>query len=166
MQVKFKRYNTAEVEALSIEDGALIFDTEARKIYMDNGTERISFNNEEEKEIILYEDETGSNETITLKDNVSNYKYIEIYYRNNDYVRSYAKAKIEESQDTVVDLTANTIYQGIMLIKSRLVQIGSNTIATYNNATLNIEINNTSGTHTCTTDTSNHIYITKVIGCK
>lgn len=34
--------------------------------------------------IILYENSNGSNGNITLNDSVNNYKYIEVYYKNND----------------------------------------------------------------------------------
>lgn len=140
--------------------GTPINDTNLNK--MDKGIADLY---EERLGTVLYEDSEGSNDDITLNDNVSNYEYVEIYFRNNDYVRSYIKIKIEE-RDTVANLVAYTIYQGVMLIKTRLIQIGSNNVSTYNNATLNVEINNTSGTHICTTDSSNLIFITKVVGQK
>ena len=40
-KVKFKRHTTAEIEELEVEDGALVYNIDNGKTYMDYGTERI-----------------------------------------------------------------------------------------------------------------------------
>lgn len=40
-KVKFKRHTTAEIEELEVEDGALVYNVDNGKTYMDYGTERI-----------------------------------------------------------------------------------------------------------------------------
>lgn len=116
------------------------------------------------KPIILYEHETGSNGSITLNDNVSNYEYVEIYYRNNG--KSYDSTKIYQANDKASKLTIEYIYTSANfvytenLFKSIYIKNNSITVENYGYLqTIDKEINNVN-----TTD--NYIYITRVVGYK
>lgn len=50
--VKFKRKTEEEIENLAIEDGSIIFDTTNRKMYLDNGTERLEVSGGVSKEYV------------------------------------------------------------------------------------------------------------------
>ena len=43
----------------------------------------------------LYDNPSGSNGTITLSDNITNYSYVEIYFRTNDGAGFRGSQKIE-----------------------------------------------------------------------
>lgn len=116
------------------------------------------------KPIILYENETGSNSSITLNDDVSNYEYVEIYYRNNG--KSYDSTKIYQANDKTTKLTMEYIYTSgnfvytENLFKSIYIENNSITVENYGYLqTIDKEINNVN-----TTD--NYIYITRVVGYK
>ena len=116
------------------------------------------------KPIILYENETGSNNSISLNDDVSNYEYVEIYYRNNG--KSYNSIKIYRANNKAAKLTMEYIYaSGNFVYTENLfksIYIESNIIEVENygySQTIDKEINNVN-----TTD--NYIYITRVVGYK
>lgn len=48
--------------------------------------------------VILYENADGSKEAITLSDNLSNYKFIEIFYKTNDGIHSGNKIYMPEGK--------------------------------------------------------------------
>ena len=53
---------------------------------------------------VLYENAEGSNETITLNDSASNYKYVEIYFKTSEHgILGYKKVYYPNNQ--VTDLT-------------------------------------------------------------
>lgn len=92
------------------------------KEYVDNKTD----------EIVLYTNDTGSNGTITLDDDLSNYKYIEIFYKNNDgYVESKKVYMPNNKFTTLVSFTgmnASSVY-----VKFRVISMKDKTISTAEN---------------------------------
>lgn len=55
---------------------------------------------------VLYNNETGSNSTITLNDSVEKYEDIEIFYRNND--KYYNSIKINKPNNKQLSLMSVT----------------------------------------------------------
>lgn len=110
------------------------------------------------KEFVLYNDDTGSNGTITLTDNVSNYKYIEIFYRNNDKI--YNSVKVYQANNKVVWLSTGYISENNVdgNIKYKTVDIKNNTISTFKNIEVNFNASNRYN--------YNYVFITRVVGYK
>ena len=118
------------------------------------------------KPVVLYDNSTGSNGTITLNDSVTNYSYIEIYYRSND---GYLSSKKVIAGNNYVDLvafqplkTANVVTYA----KLRVVSINNNTISTRQEDgdffAKEILVSDTGYQQTAT----NNIFITRVLGYK
>lgn len=109
---------------------------------------------------VLYENASGSNSNITLSDNASNYEYIEIYFRDNDY--DYNSAKVYKPNGKKVSLISqlnnsnNTIWFKVVLIT-----ISEKSI-TFNN---HVEVKLTHNSSPIISSPSN-IYIERVIGYK
>ncbi len=110
---------------------------------------------------VLYENENGTNSSITLSDDISNYKYIEIFYRSNDRDLKSTRAFNNSSSSIYVDLTVNHMVTNDMLyIKTTIVRIVNKTLTVTGYGQLNF---NTTGIgHTNT----NNIFITKILGYK
>lgn len=106
----------------------------------------------------LYYDSTGSNSTITLYDTVTNFKYIEVIYRTNDWV--YGSTKVHDPNGKQIQLYGTYPYNGGYLhMKNTMVTINESTISFTSYSELTF-LNNTVSS---LANTSN-IYITKVIG--
>ena len=108
---------------------------------------------------VLYENNNGSNETITLNDSASNYKFIEIFYQSNDAACS--SVKISNPNGKRVSLQAFWSVDNYCYGKIKQVLIDNNKINNLSFQQLVIP----SGASP-TISLSNFIYITKVIGYK
>ena len=108
---------------------------------------------------VLYENNNGSNETITLNDSVSNYKFIEIFYKSND--SAYSSVRVDTPNGKRVSLQAFWSVDNYCYGKIKQVSIDNNKIN--NLAAQQLVIG--SGVSP-TISLSNFIYITKVIGYK
>lgn len=110
----------------------------------------------------LYNNSTGTNGSVSLSENTSNFTYLEIFYRSNDW--DYNSVKIYSPYDKNVSLsvihpTSTGATQNYW--KTKIIHIGGTSItntyyseiAIYNGGNPSI-----SG--------SNNIYITRVIGYK
>lgn len=117
---------------------------------------------------VLYENNNGSNETITLNDNVSNYEYIKIFYKNNDNVFNSVDVHIAKTNTAkIVALGAWTSASDFMYFKYKNITISGNIIS--NTSTFAkypfIEYSmSTSGISWL--GQNNYIYITRVVGYK
>lgn len=109
---------------------------------------------------VLYDNETGTTDNITLSDDSSNYSYIEIYYHRttSDSVDIYNSTKIYSPNGKNVELL-------VINNKSNKLQIG-NKIVSINGS----EITNVDEKYSNTGETnfgnSNSIYITHIVGYK
>lgn len=147
----------ANIRAYKITNGNLVYDANRDAALQAEYNARLLPN-----EFILYESTNGSNGNITLNDSVTNYKYIEILYRNNDSV--FNSVKIETPNGKVVSLSALTVTGGVIYAKTKAVAINNNTISTkWTNGHVEYRIDGAGCTHL---GTNNYIYITKVIGYK
>ena len=109
--------------------------------------------------VVLYENNNGSNETITLNDSVSNYKFIEIFYKSND--DAYSSVRVYTPNGKRVSLQAFWSVDNYCYGKIKQVSISNNKINNLSAQQLVIG----SGVSP-TISLSNFIYITKVIGYK
>ena len=108
---------------------------------------------------VLYENNNGSNETITLNDSASNYKFIEIFYKSND--NAYSSVRVDTPNGKRVSLQAFWSVDNYCYGKIKQVLIDNNKIN--NLAFQQLVIPNGVSP---TISLSNFIYITKVIGYK
>lgn len=108
---------------------------------------------------VLYENNNGSNETITLNDSASNYKFIEIFYQSNDAACS--SVKIANPNGKRVSLQAFWSVDNYCYGKIKQVLIDNNKI---NNLAFQQLVIPSGASPTISL--SNFIYITKVIGYK
>lgn len=58
-----------------------------------------------EDTVVLYSDETGTNESITLNDDLTKYEYIEIFYYNKNHTGAYSSVKVYEPNGKLVNLS-------------------------------------------------------------
>lgn len=105
----------------------------------------------------LYNNSSGSNGTITLSDNITNYSYVEIYFRTNDGAEFRGSQKIEVVNGTnVISLQFIHPVSGNYYIKVREIQIAGNRLTTL----FSKEI------YSGGMSDSNYIFITKILGYK
>ena len=107
---------------------------------------------------VLYNDTTGTNSTITLNDNVSNYNYIEVFYRDSD--NQYNSVKVFSPNNKKAFLTTSTLYNNKIYYKTKVISISGTSITNTSTAQMTCEASG----NTITTD--NFIYITRVVGYK
>ena len=101
---------------------------------------------------------TKETANVKLTDNASNYKFLEIYYRDNDNTMNMVKVYDPNGKNVL--LSIQYPYQnGVTYIKSCIVQISGKQITPINYSSMTIR----SG-QTPTIANSNYCYITKVIG--
>lgn len=114
------------------------------------------------KPVVLFNDVSGTNSTITLSDSAINYEYIEIIFRNND--NSY------QSTGRLYNVNGHTIYlisigvnsSGKSWLKATEVTLNGNKI-TFSNNHSEIQLANSSSISITHTNTN---YITRVLGYK
>lgn len=159
----FDNYN------IQIEKGSVATAYEAYiepKIYILNSNNVYEkFEKDENKERILFESSDGISGDITLTDNITNYSYLEIYYKQNDGTYGYTKCVARNNAH--IDLTVNHITNNgyANSFSSRTINLYNNTITTVNTNRY-ISGNITSDNNLSGTTATNNIYITKVIGYK
>lgn len=111
------------------------------------------------KPIILYNNDDGSSDTITLNDDIKNYKYIEIFYRNENYV--FNSVKVVKGRLYASLITHYTVDWGSQIhIADCLIE--SSTITLQNGRFINCQLS--SGSLDYGSQTT--IRIIKVIGYK
>lgn len=107
-------------------------------------------------EVVLYDNETGSNATITLSETSANFKYLEIFCKSGDNTHTSVKVyKPDGKRATVV----SGWFGSAAYFKLSVLTISGNTIALIKNAS---EI---TGSNRCNTGGNvNAMYITRVVG--
>ena len=114
------------------------------------------------KGIVLYDNSSGNNGTLTLSDNLSNYQYIELFYRNNDgYLGSAKVYKPNGKYTTLMSFTGMT--NSAVYVKFRVIKMNENTISTDSTRYREFLLAD-SGIGSW--QQTNYIYLTKVIGYK
>lgn len=109
--------------------------------------------------IELYNNTTGSNDTITLSESAANFTYLEIFYRSND--NYYNSTKIYQPNNKTAYLNADYPYtsgEGYSYAKKTSVQIQNTSITPINYAEITLMPTG------ATIQNKNNIYITRVVG--
>lgn len=108
---------------------------------------------------ILYENETGEKGNITLNDSSSNYKYLEIYYKNDE--NEFDMTKVYSPNGRMISLKSLHYYDNVVYTFMKTMLINEKSIiknATYSGGGYY-------GAAMGSTQ-SDSIYITKIIGYK
>lgn len=108
-----------------------------------------------ENSTVLYENDAGSNGTITLSGNASRYKYLDIYYKDDWAFKN--SATLTNLNQNVIQLNSIRAPSNNFTFFSRMVYVYGSTIATYENYHSYYTPPNATGA-------SNGIYIYKVVG--
>lgn len=107
---------------------------------------------------VVLAENTKETANVKLIDSASNYKYLEIYYCDND--NTYNSVKVENPNGKNVLLSIQYPYQnGVTYIKSCLISISGQQITSINYSSITIR-----GGQAPTIANSNYCYIRKVIG--
>lgn len=112
-------------------------------------------------ETVLYNNTSGSNNTITLSASAANFNYLKIFFRDND--SQYGYVEVHSPNGKRVGLHTSTSAGGSNgFIKTRDISISGTSISTYGStqyAQMTINHNGSSSIAK-----SNYIYITRVVG--
>lgn len=101
---------------------------------------------------------TGStNGAITLEKSVEKFKYIEIFYADND--ETCSSVKVHDPNNKYVDLSTLARWNSTFYIKQKRILISDNKITNGNTTEVNFTITPKIGI-----TNANNIYITKIIG--
>ena len=110
------------------------------------------------KPVVLYENASGSNGTITLSQSASNFSYLEIYFRTNDGTeyRGTQKCVVAQTATNHSLIFMQITAIGIYAIKGKEITISGTNITNVGNTEVGPNGYND----------HNNIYITKVLGYK
>ena len=115
------------------------------------------------KETVLFEGE-ATTEDITLNDDVSNYTYIEIFFRcNSGYYNSIKIHNPNNKKAVLIIIECNNADNYFMNYKTKNVIISGNTITNQYYGEINFRLSTKS---ISAADRNNFIYIARVIGYK
>ncbi len=110
------------------------------------------------KPTVLFSNDAGTKENITLSDSAANYEYLEIFFTNND--RTYNSVKVYKPNGKIVSLMS--IYNNNddrIWFKTALYTISGTTMFVGNNVEARLINNSSVGVWN-----GNNVYITRVIG--
>lgn len=107
---------------------------------------------------VLYDNPTGANTTVNLSEPSANFKYLDIFFRDND--NTHSSVRVYEPDGKFVDLTTLANWSKMLYVKQARFQISGSKISptSYSESAL------TSSPSTSIQTTTNMIYITKVVG--
>lgn len=116
--------------------------------------ENLNHNFNELKGTILYENSNGSSGAITLNDEINNYNFIEIFFK--DVNGRYGSTKSESGNGIEIDISSFQTTTGNARILNRVVKITGNELIDIVNGYVAFNSN--------TRIEENVIFITKIIG--
>ena len=107
---------------------------------------------------VLYDNPDGTNGAVNLSETSANFKYLDIFFRDND--TTYSSVRVYEPDGKFADLTTLANWSKSLYVKQARYQISGSTIkpTSYSEAAL------TSSPSTSIVTATNMIYITKVVG--
>lgn len=100
----------------------------------------------------------STNGAITLEKSVEEFKYIEIFYSDND--ETCSSVKVHDPNNKNVDLSTLARWNSTFYIKQKRILISDNKISNGNTT----EVNFTTTPKIVINTSANNIYITKIIG--
>lgn len=92
------------------------------QVYNDEGNEILN-------EVVLYDNEEGSNDPITLNENLANFKYVEIYFSYLGNTWGYDYKKIYMPDGKITNLTVTVLNNGYIYITTSTWSLSGNTMA-------------------------------------
>ena len=107
--------------------------------------------------VVLYNDATGTNGSVTLSSSAANYTYLEIFYRGND--SQYSSVKVFEPDGKQVSMLVSLTYNNQIYFKQKIVTISGTSISNKNYSQGWFNNSNQQGW-----SADNNIYITRVLG--
>lgn len=108
--------------------------------------------------IVLYENSSGTQNTITLSDDAQYYKYFEIYYKND--AGTFSSTKVEAPNGKTVQLSMMGYYDNMMYLRATNIEI-SGTSITWQNGSYGWGTTGNNGTSIYSG--TSLLYITKVV---
>ena len=108
---------------------------------------------------VLYDNSSGSNTSVTLNDNASNYSYMEIYFRSNDGQGFIGSQKVNNPNGKKTCLLYNYFAGGALYIKSCNADINGTTITLSGQTETSLVNGNVPSI-----SSTNNVYIVKVVG--
>lgn len=120
-----------------------------------NGT-RGSWRRLADAPVVLYDNSTGTNGSVTLSSSAANYTYLEIFYKGND--SQYSSVKVFEPNGKDVSMLVSLTYNNQIYLKQKIVTISGTSITSKNNSQGNFNASQQGWSNV------NYIYITRVIG--
>lgn len=110
--------------------------------------------------VVLYDNEEGSSEAITLSETSANFKYLEIFYKDND--GTFSSIKVYNPNSKQIDISTIARWSSTLYLKQRRATISGTSITkgTYSETSLTATPKISIGTN------SNPILITRVVGYK
>lgn len=109
----------------------------------------------------LFSNSYGSQGTITLSDDVKNYIYVEIFYRQDD--SNFNSVKIENPNEKNVALENIQYYSDKLYMRASVAILNENTL-TWESGSYGYKVISSSGT--ISGSAINMFYVTKIIGYK
>ena len=110
--------------------------------------------------VILYEDETGINTTVNLKESVANYKYIDIFFRDDNNIYDTKRFFVKNGAWYTLQITQYNEDSSNVIIRGKNIQLNADKI--YNGKYCAVLLSSSGNTLYW----NNNIYICKVIGYK
>ena len=120
--------------------------------------------NFELKGTVLYNDVSGTNTSVPLSDNASNYNYLEIYYRSNDGNNNVSSIKVYSPNGKILFLRYEIIVSSQVYVKISKATISSNSISISDGIQYYFTIANNQQINGQTNQPN--IYVTRVVGYK
>ena len=108
---------------------------------------------------VLFSNSYGSQGTITLSDDVKNYSYVEIFYRQDS--SNFNSVKIENPNEKNIALENIQYYSDKLYMRASVAILNENTL-TWTSGSYGYKIISTSGT--ISGSATNMFYITKIVG--
>ena len=108
--------------------------------------------------VVLYDNEAGSSEAITLSETSANFKYLEIFYKDND--GTFSSIKVYNPNSKQIDISTIARWNSTIYLKQRRAVISDTSISkgTYS------EVSITATPKISIRTTTNVILITRVVG--
>ena len=130
------------------------------KTNSDNDTYSCDYINEKTDGNVLYEDETGINTTVNLNESVANYKYIDIFFRDDNNIYDTKRFFVKNGAWYTLQITQFEEASSNVIIRGKNIQLNADKI--YNGKYCAVLLSASGNTLYW----NNNIYICKVIGYK
>lgn len=116
---------------------------------------------------VLYDNSKGTIETITLSENVSEFDYLEIYYRRGEeYEENFVKVAKPDGKKVSLINSFFFLEQDLIQLEAKVVKISGNTIKPENDGYINFKVTGVESMGNVLQNKKNSINIIKVVGYK